>query len=438
MFPRLVAVLAAALALALSTAPAAQPPNVVLIVSDDQAWSDYGFMGHPHIRTPHLDKLAAQSLVLPRGYVPSSLCCPSLASIITGRYAHQHGITSNDPALPPTVKGRERAQHPLFLAGRRTMNGFMAGSATLPRVLGERGYLSFQTGKWWQGSFESGGFTHGMSLGEEAKGGRHGDAGLTIGRQGMEPIYEFLGTAKAAQKPFLLWYAPMLPHDPHTAPDRILAKYKPLTPSLHVAKYWANVEWFDETVGQLLGHLEEQGLAENTLVVYVTDNGWIQSPDSPRFAPRSKQSPYEGGLRTPIMLRWPGRVVPRQSDALATSLDIYPTILTALGVPCAADLPGVNLLDDKAVAQRTRVFGECFTHDAKDLAHPAASLRWRWMIDGNTKLIVPTAQNEPTAKVELYDLTADPKEEHDLAAAQPERVAGLTKQLDAWWPGTKQ
>src|SRR5690349_3406042 len=80
---------------------AAGPPNVILIVSDDQAWTDYSFMGHEHIRTPHLDQLAAQSLVFRRGYVPASLCCPSLASLITGQYPHQHKITSNDPPIPP-------------------------------------------------------------------------------------------------------------------------------------------------------------------------------------------------------------------------------------------------------------------------------------------------------------------------------------------------
>jgi uncharacterized sulfatase len=315
------------------------------------------------------------------------------------------------------------------------MNGFMEKAATLPRVLGAQGYLSFQTGKWWQGHFKSGGFTHGMSLGEEGKGGRHGDAGLKIGREGMQPVFDFIGSAQAEKKPFMVWYAPMLPHDPHTAPDRILDKYKPLTPSLHVAKYWANVEWFDETVGQLLDHLDKQGLAENTIVAYVADNGWSQSTDSPRFAPKSKQSPYDGGLRTPIMLRWPGKIAPRKSEALASSLDLYPTLLTALGAKPAADLPGLNLLDDAAVAQRKQLFGECFTHDAKDLANPAASLRWRWMIDGHTKLIVPAAQNQPGESPELYDLAADPREEKNLAVSQPDRVAELTRQLDAWWPG---
>ena len=145
---------------------------------------------------------------------------------------------------------------------------------TLPRLLAEKGYVSLQTGKWWQGDYRRGGFTHGMT-----KGQRHGDEGLDIGRKTMQPIFDFIADARKAGKPFFVWYAPMLPHTPHNPPERLLAKYKDKAPSPPVAKYWAMVEWFDETCGQLLDHLETEKLAENTIVVYVTDNGWIQDPD---------------------------------------------------------------------------------------------------------------------------------------------------------------
>ena len=255
---------------------AATRPNVVLIVSDDHAWSDYGFMGHPNIRTPHLDRLAAQSLRFPRGYVTSSLCCPSLASILTGKYPHQHRIANNDPPLPATLQGAARYKSPEFLSGRERMNRFMDEQPTLPRLLGQAGYVSFQAGKWWQGNFKRGGFTHGMTTGDEIKGGRHGDEGLKIGRETLLPVYQFMDTAQREGKPFFLWYAPMMPHHPHTPPERLLAKYREQTNSLHVARYWAMVEWFDETCGQLLDYLERKGLAKDTLVVYVADNGWIQ------------------------------------------------------------------------------------------------------------------------------------------------------------------
>jgi uncharacterized sulfatase len=185
----------------------------------------------------------------------------------------------------------------------------------------------------------------------------------------------------------------------------------------------------------LLDFLDREDVAKNTIVAYVTDNGWIQDPEKPRYAPRSKQSPYDGGLRTPIMLRWPGRVTPRMSDTPVSSLDLLPTLLAASKIPAPAGLAGVNLLDDAAVTARPAVFGECFTHTAVDLHDPSSSLRWRWVIAQGWKLIVPAAKNEPEAVVELYDLTRDPTEQHNRAQDEPARVEKLRAILDAWWRG---
>jgi uncharacterized sulfatase len=417
---------------ALAAAPAR--PNIVLIVSDDHAWTDYGFMGHPQIRTPRLDRLAAESRVFPRGYVPSSLCCPSLASILTGRYPHEHRIANNDPPLPPELKGAAKYRSPEFRAGRERMNRFMDAQPTLPRLLAQAGYLSLQTGKWWQGHYRRGGFTHGMTLDESATGGgRHGDDGLKIGRQTMQPVHDFLDEATRAGKPFFVWYAPMMPHDPHTPPERLLAKYRDRTNSLHVARYWAMVEWFDETCGQLLDALEQRGLSTNTIVAYVTDNGWIQSPDNPRYAPRSKQSPYDGGLRTPILVRWPGRVKPGRVETPVSSIDLAPTLLRAAAVELPAGLPGVNLLDARAVAARDAVFGACFTHDAVDLDQPASSLRWRWCVSGDWKLISPNPALTTNGVVELFNLARDPHEERNLASTEARRVKRMARRLDNWW-----
>ncbi len=409
--------------------PATRPPNILLIISDDQAWTDYGFMGHSQIRTPRLDRLAAESLCFTRGYVPSSLCCPSLASIITGRYPHQHRVVSNDPPRPAGMSPADFYRSDAFLAGRERMASFLDAVPTLPRALQTRGYVSFQSGKWWQNHFSRGGFTHGMT-----QGGRHGDAGLEIGRSTLQPIRDFVDGAGREGKPWLVWYAPMMPHDPHTPPDRLLAKYRGLTNSLPVARYWAMVEWFDETCGQLLDFLDQRGLATNTIVVYVTDNGWITDPQTGRFAPRSKQSPYDGGLRTPVMVRWPGQARPhRDDDHAVSSLDLMPTLLRAAGVKPPVDLPGINLLDARSVRMRKAVFGECFTHDAVDLDRPASGLRWRWVVDGSWKLILPAAWNEPGAKPELYRLDRDPFEMKDLAATESRRLSGLLRKANRWW-----
>ncbi|MEQ1828591.1 MAG: sulfatase-like hydrolase/transferase, partial [Pirellula sp.] len=188
-------------------------PNIVMIISDDHAWTDYGFMGHPHIQTPNIDRLARSSLTFPRGYVTSSLCCPSLASMISGKYPHQHKVTSNDPPNPQKLAGQEFNKSAAFKEGRETMTQNLFAAGTLPDMLKKLGYRSLQTGKWWQGHYSRGGFTDGMT-----QGGRHGDDGLTIGRKSMEPIMSFMDSCKKNKEPFFVWYAPLMPHDPHTPP----------------------------------------------------------------------------------------------------------------------------------------------------------------------------------------------------------------------------
>jgi uncharacterized sulfatase len=403
------------------------PLNIVYIISDDHAWSDYGFMGHAQVKTPHLDQLAQESLLFKRAYVPSSLCCPSLATILTGKFPHQHKITSNDPPTTPGMTPQKFRNSPDFQKGRDVMNGFMDQQKTLPRLLTQQGYLTLQTGKWWQGPYTHGGFTHGMT-----KGGRHGDEGLDIGRKTMKPIDDFLDLSVREKKPFFVWYAPLLPHDPHTPPERLLEKYKKLTPSIHQARYWAMIEWFDETIGQLRESLEKRHLLENTLIVYVADNGWIQNPNGPKHAPKSKQSPYDGGLRTPIMFRCPKKIPALDASDLASSVDIMPTVLHLAGITLPADLPGLNLTDAGARGKRESLYGACFTHDAVDLQVPSSSLRWRWVIQGEWKLMIPT-DLEQGAQTELYHLAKDPREETNLAAQEAERIKSMTGLLNAWW-----
>ena len=172
---RYLTALALTLALALPT-QAAGPPNVLLIVGDDQGWGDYGFMGHATIQTPHLDKLARESLVFKRGYVPSSLCRASLATMITGLYPHQHRITSNDPPLPKGLKQGPAMKDPGHLKLRAEMVAIFEQSPSLPKLLEKEGYVSLQVGKWWEGNAcRCGGFTEGLTHGDPAKGGRHGD-----------------------------------------------------------------------------------------------------------------------------------------------------------------------------------------------------------------------------------------------------------------------
>lgn len=429
---------ALALWVSFGTVHAAPPLNVVVILSDDQAYGDYSFMGHPHIQTPHLDQLARESLTFTRGYTPTSLCRPSLATIISGLYPHQHGIVGNDPPWEGMASGQKRPAHndPAYVPSRMAYLKHVDAMTSMPQTLAPLGYRSLQTGKWWEGHPSRAGFTDAMTHGDFTRNGRHGDEGLKIGREGLGEIDAFLADTTASQTPFYLWYAPFLPHAPHTPPERLLAKYRDKADSLPMAKYWAMCEWFDETCGDLMGLLDKHSLAENTLVVYVTDNGWINELDSSRYAPRSKRSPNEGGTRTPIMLRLPGVIEPEMNTTdLASTIDVVPTTLKLLDLPVPEKLPGINLLDPAARESRQAIFGEIFEHDIQSLDDPAASVQYRWVIDGRFKLIQPSSRMNGEA-AQLYDLIDDPNENQDLAADQPARVEALQRKLDAWWnPG---
>ena len=415
----------------------AKPPNIVYIISDDQTWTDYSFMGHKIIETPQIDKLAKESLTYTHGYVPSSLCCPSLATMITGLYPRQNKITGNEPPIP--AEGKRSAEYARRFAQQVAL---IDKGPSLPRILKEKGYVSHQSGKWWQGHYSRGGFTHGMTHGDPTRGGRHGDVGLKIGREGMEPIFDFI--KDAGDKPFFIWYAPFLPHTPHNPPKRLFDKYAAKVDSPHVARYYAMVEWFDETVGELVNHIDQKGLGEDTIFIYVTDNGWIQNPTARGYDLKSKRSQYDGGTRTPIMVRWTGKVKPAISTTPVSSIDMVPTVLHALGMKPTADMRGLNLLDKKAVDARKFIYGEIFLHNAVDTFEPGKNLTYRWGIEAGWKLILPHKENVTTraakgAKgdgvIELYHLAKDPHETKNLAKQNPAKVAHLRKLINAEWNG---
>jgi uncharacterized sulfatase len=148
------------------------------------------------------------------------------------------------------------------------------------RQLQDNGYATLQTGKWWEGDPLDHGFDEGF--------------GHAIGRKTMEPIYNFVEKAQKNAQPFFIWYAVFLPHTPHNAPDRHYLKYKDLAPNESTARYWANIAWLDETCGQLVDHLKEKNLYDNTLFVFTADNGWRPDPNQVSWYVRSKKEPVEG------------------------------------------------------------------------------------------------------------------------------------------------
>lgn len=227
------------------------------------------------------------------------------------------------------------------------------------------------------------------------------------------------------------------------------------------------VDWFDETVGQLLDFLDgvdgsplmsadsaplspsALGRLRNTVVLYVADNGWLPTESRPQQAiARAKMSPYDLGVRTPIMIRWPGRVEPGRDDStLVSSIDLVPTILDATGIGPSEDLPGISLLNTDALAQRKQIFGSTSAHTAVDVLDPVADLKYRTVVrEDGWKLILPYELNRDVTLLirgdiadwmrlepELYNVLDDPFETKDLAAERPELVAELREAVSAWW-----
>ena len=416
------------LATALMLQAAPERPNVILILSDDHAFDDHGFMGSERVNTPSLDKLANESLTYTRGYV-MPVCSPTLASLLTGKLPHAHGITGNDLASMENERYGKSSRQVLT-------RHIVSQPLLLPEAVTQAGYLTFQTGKLWNGSYQEMGFTHGMT--KMTKGGRHGDEGLRIAREGMQPIYDFIETAGKAEKPFFIWHAPFLPHTPHNPPQRLLDKYQGKGPTPAAEKYFAMVEWLDETSGELLDYLEKNQLAENTVVIYLADNGW--NAKKGYEGQRGKMSPYERGIRTPMLIRWPGKVAAaRDTVTLAHVTDVTKTIVEITGASDSGDLPGLNLIDRPRMKKRETIFVEAFTHDMAELANPAESLFAAVVIDGWWKLVLPgpATPKRPFATapggVELYHLKTDPYEANNVADQHPEVVARLKQLQQTNW-----
>ena len=444
---------------------AAERPNMVYIISDDQTWSDFGFMGNERVHTPNLDKLAAQSLRFPNAYLPSSVCRPSLVTLLTGLYPHQHGVFFNHG--PPGNAGYSRMESATgYVAARGTEFELIRKVPTLPRLLAEEaGYRCLQTGKFWEGHWRNGGFTEGMTTftapplsqtyggvrtlasGERVAHG-NGDHGLAIGRETIEPITDFITDCKKTGTPWLVWYAPYLPHQPHDSPGRyyeIARRYAGVRE--HELPYYASIAQFDDTVGQLIDFVEKTSDLSRTVFVFVSDNGWSPSTTPEKSRPvefaqtkTSKRSPFDEGVRSPILIRWDGVIAPATRTDLVSSIDIVPTLLKAAGLTgrARAGMPGVDLLGEP---ERDRaVFGEIYPGDATTLDEPGRDIAYRWVRKGRHKLIVTHGEKPAGGYLKgdaLFDVVADPSEQHDLIddPAQEATVRELREILDGWWDG---
>lgn len=449
---------------------AAENPNIVMIISDDQTWRDFGFMGHPHVKTPHLDALAKNSALFENGYLPSSVCRPSLVTLLTGLYPHEHGVTYNHG--PPGFREFYKMESVAEYEEQRAKAFLQESIPTLPRALQKANYRSFQTGKFWEGPYHRAGFTHGMTLYKpvpgqdfggngELKSGKmvpqgNGDWGLKIGREGMDPIYDFIDHSQKDDSPWMVWYAPYLPHQPHDSPERFHKPYREMKGvQENQIPYYASITHFDETVGDLVAYLKNHQLFDHTIIVFVADNGW--SPSNKKMKHKngavdyghnktSKRAPFDEGVRSPIFFHWPEKIKAKRFPELISSIDIVPTLLDINELHAdRLNMSGRSLwpiLKGSAQpAQNRAVFGEIYPGDASVLFQPHVDIAYRWVRQGDYKLIVPHLHGNKIAwhdyikKPVLYNVLKDPSEQHDLIhlPESQEIHQQLLNLLDTWW-----
>ena len=241
-----------------------------------------------------------------------------------------------------------------------------------------------------------------------------------------------------ANQPFFHWYSPYLPHDPFDPPVGLLSQYQALGLKDADAKYYANIERLDGGVDAILDHLDTKGIANNTIIMFICDNG--RQLNTPLTA--GKLSPYDSGTRTPIIVRWPDRIKPGgpiEPQIIRTPVnmvDMVPTVHHALGLPVPPEMQGINLLDPAAVAARGTVFGSDHDVEILTLNDPTESLENRWAVRNGWKLILNSTG--PTVIKELYRLyngstPVDPHEKTNLAASNPQLVNELTMEIVNWY-----
>lgn len=418
-----------------TAAPGRARPNLVLILIDDAGWADLGFQGSEEMRTPHLDALAAQSVRCEQGYVAASVCSPSRAALLTGRYPQRFGHELNIPGKPLTGTTWEEIGLPL-------------DEVTLADALRSEGYRTGAVGKWHLGETERyrpqargfdeffgflGGSRSYWALGADAKRGhmlREGEHRLRL-LEGSYLTDSLTDRAVRfvednADQPFFLYLSLNAVHTPMHAREVDLAEAAAVTPEKR-RKLAAMTASMDAAVGRLVERIDALGLGRDTLIVFLNDNGGATINASSNLPLRGhKGTKFEGGIRVPFLVRWTGALPAGTTYARPVSaLDVFATFLSAAGGASAAEnvagsggaLDGIDLLP---YLRRER------------LGDPHEALFWRRGVVASVR-----AQDWKLIRIEghaplLFDLGSDPNETVDLADSRPQLVADLLARLDAW------
>ncbi|MCH7224749.1 sulfatase [Haloferula sp. A504] len=426
---------------------AAPRPNIILMMADDLGWGDVGFNGGKIIETPELDRMAENGLVFDRFYSAAPVCSPTRGSCLTGRHPFRYGV---------------------FFANTGHLK---ASERTLPEMLGELGYATGHFGKWhlgtllpdWSGKGKGrkpeqnhmtpamAGFDEWFSTeysvatwdpydpknqhgggkfdprrlfwhnGENVTGPLEGGSGRIV----MDRAIPFIEKAAGEEKPFFaaIWFH--APHSPVVGGPEYRKRYAQ-HPEAH-QHYYACVTEMDEQVGRLRAKLRELGVEKNTLLAFCSDNGPARQGDKEHVGSAGpfkgfKVSLWEGGIRVPGVVEWPGRVKPGRTDFAVVTSDYLPTIAEMVGAETVELLDGRSLLP---------VFEGGLTERREPIGFQSQNqLAW---IEGDLKLV----RAKGSRGFELHDLKADPGEGTDIAADRPEDLARMKAALEKWMASCK-
>lgn len=425
--------------------PAGKRPNVIFLLADDLGWGDLGGYGNRLIKTPHLDRLAAEGTRFTNFYACGSVCSPSRAALMTGRFPARvriHSALGGENRPGSTIQQQN---------ARQGMPNFLDPAVpTLTHLLQKSGYAVAHVGKWHLGS--------GRDVPEPSAYGIDAYKCVNCTQAGWDTGDPFFRARSSElfvdetirfiesnrDRPFFVqtWF--LLPHatlNPTEEQMKPYAVHSPRGVPHHGAMqiYYASVTALDAAVGRLLERLDAMGLASNTLIFFSSDNGPedIHIPNASHSAVGSpgpfrgrKRSLYEGGIRVPLIVRWPAHTPAGAVDdaTIMGGCDLLPTLCSITGVEPPPDLDGQDMTDPllgRTVARKRPLLWEWRFGIAGDIINKSPALAIR---DGQWKLLL----NPDRSRVELYDLTSDPTEVDNRAAEHPDVVERLSEPLLAW------
>ncbi|MHC4994649.1 MAG: sulfatase [Planctomycetota bacterium] len=452
--------LIALIVLTLSLTATAQPrPNIVFVIADDLGWSDVGYNGQKFYETPNIDALARDGVILSDFYSGGPNCAPTRACINTGMYTPRHqlytpgGQAKGDVkkmrfAVP--IKGQEDSTYNTF----KTMLNYIDGHHTsIAEILGPAGYVSARFGKWHLGD-DTQGFTYSSSNGDPSIENKNFYGNIDVAEDLTDAAIQFIDDNKA--KPFFLYLGHWDVHSPLRARKNVVAKYQKKLETFKDDGAWewnpiyaAMLDAVDTSVGRLRAKLKREGLEDNTLFIFTSDNGGASFATTNRPLHGAKGAFFEGGIRVPTCAAWPGVIEPGTSnDTPLTSVDFMPTFAELTGAKLPTNQPvdgrsfvgvlkGKNELQNRAIfwhyplylqgAGYNRVLPVYGTDKMEWRAVPSTAIR-----KGDYKLIYYYEYDS----YKLFNLRKDIGEQNNLAKKNPAKAKQLLNELQAWVKAT--